>query len=736
MNKKSQITVFIIIGLLVICSAVLIFYIRSRVITKDLVPKLDKIPDDRKDIQEFVLGCVDQTATDALIKIGEHGGYIDPSDPSLSLRTFDQNPLPADSDVVYMNPGYEVPYWWYLEPPSDCTNCVVSDANIPSIIDIQDQVSNYVDKNLGDCLSGFRSFEGKGLTIRTKGNSSTRTIISDKDVIVYVNYPLVVDSAGSSTTMENFPVDINLDFNSFYNLAVAIAEGEKDSQYLETILMHLISSYSAVDPSKLPPLASFDEGFTTVTWVKPAVRQELMQILQSYIPVIQVENTKGYEKVKTGDPFQTAMYNVFTLNNNMSYPDMDVSFTYQDWPIHFDITPRTGELLKPTSYRTEYPFNIAPTTQTNHYEFFYDVGFPVVVEIRDEDALSRRGYSFVFALEGNVMDNKNLALWHMGEGTVGPRDYSSVTYSLTDKTGNTPIVPEYDEQSQTYVNKTYSPPKKRLICDDSQRISGNVTIIAKDRYTGKGISGAAVSFGCGNYATCAIGTTGENGRFVGKLPVCIGGGYITLDKDGFAPAAVSSLSTRPGQAQLIKARMYPEKQLTATVRLIRMKDLSGQINDIQGIRDAKESAVPLQDNEEAMVTITRIRENPQEPTYSQFVDLKGDGTAEIELPEGSYTITGTFMDLDGFSIPRHNETLGGEKVTINEMSMKPALLGGVDINEGNGYWHVGADDLKSGNVTLYLFVSDVPTTTKGLIIASSYGNYTDVYRSLAEPDFS
>ncbi len=736
MNRKSQITVFIIIGLLILLSTVLIFYIRSKAMTKDLVPKLDNVPDDQKELQGFILGCVDQTATEALVKIGEHGGYIDPADPDLSLRYFNQNPMPTESDVVYMNPGYEVPYWWYLKSPSDCTDCIVSDENIPTIIDIQDQVNRYVDTYLGDCLSGFGTFADEGISVRENGNISTKTIIADSDVIVYVNYPITAYIGGQTASMENFPVEINLDFTDIYSLSVAVAQGEKDSQYLETILMHLISSYSAPEPTKLPPTAAFEEGFGTVTWARPAVEQELRDILQSYIPFIQVNNTKGYEKIESGDPFQDAMYKVFTLNSNVSYPGKEVSFSYLNWPIHLDITPRTGELLKPTSYRTEYPFNIAPTTQTNHYEFFYDVAFPVVVEIRDDEALSKRGYSFVFALEGNVIDNKNLALWHIGEGTIGPWDYSSVTYSMTDNTGKAPTLTEYDEQSQKYVNKSYSLPKKRLMCDESQRLSGNITIFVRDRDTGDGISRASVSFGCGNYGTCTIGMTDTEGRYIGRLPVCIGGGYLTLERDGYAPAAESSLSIRPGQGQIFRVRMKPLKQVTASVRLLSMESLQGPIYDVQAIYDKKHSSVPMQENEEAMMTISKVKDDLFEPGYSQFVDITGSNSQNIMLSEGKYTISGTFMDLDGFSIPEHNETIGGQKVLLHEMDMKPALLGGIDINDGNGYWIISSDDVKNENVELYLFRSEVPTTSAGIELASSYRDYSDRYRSIADPDFS
>ena len=748
LNKKSQITVFIIIGLIILFSTVLILYVKFKIDNQKLIPGIDKIKPEFTDVQNYVLNCVELLGEQALIKIGENGGYIDLSNPDYTNRNFNLHPIPYNSDVVYINKEYPIPYWWYLKTPNNCIDCLVSDENVPTIIEIQEQINYYVKTNLKECLGDFKTLKDKGYLIEEKGEIEPRTIISNDNVDVYIKYPIKVTLENKETRIENFPTVIELDFQEFFYFANSINIGLKDLQFFETMLMHLISSYSAINAKSLPPLSASDESFTTVTWSKTVVKYNLKELIQSHVPFTQIENTKSYQPIITNDEFETSMLKLFTIFNNESHPNLEVNFINLDWPIYFDITPNNGGQLKPLSHKTDPPFGIIKPSQRNSYNFFYDVSFPVIIEIRDNDALSGKGYSFLFAIEATVMDNLNLALWHAGEGTIGPWDVSKVTSSMNFNNKKPPVIQKYDETTKTYYNKTYSTPKKKLFCEENQRISGDITVQVLDEKTKRPIKDVEISFGCGDYSSCSIGSTNNEGTYIGKLPICIGGGYITLNKKGYAPYAKSSLTFLPDEPANFIFNFKTLKTITVEPKLISTSNIYTFTNDGKKqdktisqsqISAIKGKSVKFNEYDEAIISFTKIKEDPFEPNFVAYLKIDNKNpTNKIELIKGKYTVQGTYMDTTGVIIPKHTKVISndGELAYIPEVVLDPAPIGGVMIDEINGYWIVNDADLNNNEkLIIYLFKSPKPKIVDEIELALDYMTPSTNFRNLIEPDF-
>jgi hypothetical protein len=746
-NKKSQITAFIIIGLIILFSTVLIFYVKYKIDNKRLIPEIDEIKPEFADVQKYILNCVELLGEEALIKVGEHGGYIDLFSTEYSNKVFNLHPLPYDSDVVYMNKQYPIPYWWHLKTPNNCLNCLVSDENVPTIIEIQDQVNNYVKNNLKECLGDYKTLKKKGYNIEEKGKIEPRTIISKDNVDVYIKYPLKITFNNKETTIENFPTSVELDFEEFFNFANSINQGVKNLQFFETMLMHIVSSYSDLNSNSLPPISASDESFTPIVWSKTAVKYNLKQLIQSHVPFTQIENTKNYEQIITQDELETSMLKLFTIYNNQSYENLEVNFINLDWPIYFDITPNDGSLLKPLSHRTEPPLGILKPTQKNLYHFYYDVSFPVVIEIRDENALNGKGFSFLFAVEATVMDNLNLALWHSGEGTIGPWDQSLVTASLNFKNKKPPVLKKYDETTKTYYNKTYSTPEKKLFCEKNQRISGDITVQVLNEKTKIPVKNVDISFGCGDYSTCSIGSTDEEGEYIGKFPICVGGGFITLNKKGHAPYAKSSLTILPDKTQNFIFNFKKLKKIIVEPRFIstnkiytltadgKKQDKTISKSQIQSI---KGSATNFIETDEAIISFTKIKEDPFEPNFVRFINFQGENpSGKIELIEGKYKIQGTYLDTTGVIIPKHTKKISddGSLAYIDEIILDPAPIGGVSINENTGLWTVKESDFNNSKIIIYYFKSTKPKIADELEYALDFTYPSKTFRDLIEPDF-
>ena len=595
--KKAQITIYIIIGIIILFSLAISIYIANRLWISPEVAPVDR------PVKEYIESCIQQAGSDVIVSIGANGGYLDPLDPVLSDIDVMISSSPAEGDALVMSQStrHAVPFWFYMQTPNDCRQCRMTSLK-PSLEKIKLDVEGYVDENLEACLNGFEPFLKQGYIFET-GKVETEVLLAEDSTRFVVNFPVTSKKLDVETRMDKFSADVDVPLKRIYRLADEISEQEKDEAFLESILFHFISLHTGLDMAKLPPLAAITHEKIIVSWFRPMVESNVRQLLLSYIPLIQIANTKDAKQLSIGDNafeqgFYKALYLKFLKEN---YP-FNVNFAYLDWPVYFDITPRNGDVLTGETHIQEFPYNFAPAFQTNYYEFYYDVSAPVLVEIRDPNALKGKGYSFAFALELNVRDNKNFIEWNMGEGTVGfwnPADADVEKKEIKTIPGN--CIEQGRAWQCDITDKTYSTqmqcgqncyvseseivpfePVKKLFADEDQKVSDTVKISVFDAVTRLGITEASILFTCGKYKTVALGATNVKGELKTKMPFCING-MLSADKGGYAKRIVA-FTVKPEERKDIEIFMEPEAEVKATVKKYPIK--------IKNLRDLKYSQEP------------------------------------------------------------------------------------------------------------------------------------------------
>ncbi|MBI5697254.1 MAG: hypothetical protein HZC29_01870, partial [Thaumarchaeota archaeon] len=412
-KKKGQATIFIILGLIILLTIGVIYYLKTQTTEAKLGIALqqDSASGDAVVVQQYVSTCLNDISKRAVILLGQQGGYINLSRTDLHSQTFEMNPSdPTSSDAVSFGAS-AIPYWWYEDSRHGCTHCSITTKNIPTLESMQEQITAYVKENLAACLDNFASLQKQGYTVTGGATPVIATAIGDAAVYVQLKYPLTISKAQSTSSLENWYVELNVPLQSMYNAANQIVSMEIKNQFLEQITLNIINGYGGLDEERLPPLAAFTEGYGVVYWVKQNVKEQLGKYLKTYVPLIQIQGTTGAAQLQGTNEYGTGFFSMLYRKNEYAFGDLAVSFidpTADFTDYYFDITPRSGELIKPDSYKNEFPLNILPPIQTNHYSFYYDVSYPIVVSVRDTTAFSGEGYSFFFALEDNLRDNRNL----------------------------------------------------------------------------------------------------------------------------------------------------------------------------------------------------------------------------------------------------------------------------------------------------------------------------------------
>ncbi len=113
-SRKAQVTLFVIIGLVLVIAAFIFFAFYTPVSQEDqLLKSVQDVDATIKPIKIYVESCLQAVSLESLKILGEHGGYIDPIGVnSQKAFSYDQS-NPVDSDGVFLagTNNYFIPYW-------------------------------------------------------------------------------------------------------------------------------------------------------------------------------------------------------------------------------------------------------------------------------------------------------------------------------------------------------------------------------------------------------------------------------------------------------------------------------------------------------------------------------------------------------------------------------------------------------------------------------------------------
>src|SRR3989338_6482161 len=158
MNRKSQIALFIILGLTIMIGVGFVLYLKNSSIKKPEVEQVSKLPFDTDSIQTYIEACIEDVGKDAISFIGRHGGYF---------------ALPQYSTKDYFT---KTAYYFYIDKDF-----------MPSKSIIERELSKYMDEELFFCMKNFAQFEEMGFDIG-QGIVETTAVIQPNNVLFRVDF--------------------------------------------------------------------------------------------------------------------------------------------------------------------------------------------------------------------------------------------------------------------------------------------------------------------------------------------------------------------------------------------------------------------------------------------------------------------------------------------------------------------------------------------------------------------
>ncbi|PIN85991.1 hypothetical protein COV19_07280 [Candidatus Woesearchaeota archaeon CG10_big_fil_rev_8_21_14_0_10_44_13] len=170
MQKRAQLSVFIVVGLIILAAIGFLVYIKQ--------PKAEEVPASMAHVKIFVDQCVKKVGEDALVNLGLGGGYL----------YFDNvEALPA----YYGDTAY-----WYIAGYNFAPKDEI----------VKGQIDRYMKENLNSCLNNFDDLH-ENITFGEVESSAD--ILPDK-VIFNIDFPVTLNDRDIQKTISSFSGDVNI----------------------------------------------------------------------------------------------------------------------------------------------------------------------------------------------------------------------------------------------------------------------------------------------------------------------------------------------------------------------------------------------------------------------------------------------------------------------------------------------------------------------------------------------
>ncbi len=675
-KKKAQITVFIIIGVIVLFSTATILYIRGQIteqkISTEKEPVIREVPGQLKVVTQFVDACIKEKAIEGLASLGEQGGYIDLDSGYMADNAVlfkEKLFAPTDSDYVrlFENSNIKIPYWYYLKSPNKNINYCEYASNKPKLwknkpvkqpyypkaaVSIEAQLENYVETEIDGCIGDFSQLKERGYDAEKAGEIKVQVTVAEQDVRFLVQLPLKINYQGSVTEINEFYVKIPLKLKKIYEIAQSLVDAQITYTFMSRITKSLIGNYVGMGDNMLMPLSETQYGGTPKFWSKTQLKETFQNILLRNTPFWQVQGSKNFNVANINSTQRYSGSIKRTYNNLVleeqgltgvsDYKDFGIYFNYLGWPIYFNVNCN-GELCRGQTIDSAIPVPMPLTVY--RYNAQYDISYPVVVQIVHPPTLEfNSGYVFRFAMEDNVRTNEEFVC---GQQIIE--------------------IPNDDS-------------KETLLCNPNQMLSGNITIKVDDSVVpSKPVDDVTLDLNIAGYG-CALGETNNKGVFKGRLPLGLGA-LITAKKFGNNSQYIT-------QSKLID--IEKDKSENIVLELVPIKEIEIEFNKLKLDKNLQPilPTIPLSKENSVALIFTRVSKNPFEDEFNTIVHYDANSTEKpvLRIAPGEYDISGQLFENNERLIPPSTEKINQgwwtKKKTIHlpsNLLKNPHLWGGLDI---------------------------------------------------------
>ena len=369
MKKRGQITVYVILGIVIVAALVGVFLLRGYITKSEFEREAEKfkVNNDFVPIYNSYTDCVESITKDGIDILASQGGYI-----KIPRYEYVTNPLVPFSNKLdfFGNNNIEIAYWFYE------TGNGIQTEKIPTLDEMQQSLSEYINDNLFFCTSNFTDYNE--YIINDFKNFNTKVQITDNNIFVKVLSNFNVDYKGVNQKFDDLKISVDSSLGYLYSKAIELYNKEKQEDYFEEKTIDYLIIYDDI------PYSGESFNCNPRVWSKQNIEKDFKEILEV--------NTDAIGKIN--DPY----YKIDLGDSNL-----DTSFIYRkEWPFFMEINGG-DEILKEESAfgeNSQAANFLTALFCLNNYHFIYDIKYPVLA------ILNKNGLDFQFAFEVIVDNNQ------------------------------------------------------------------------------------------------------------------------------------------------------------------------------------------------------------------------------------------------------------------------------------------------------------------------------------------
>ncbi len=350
MKKRGQVSVFIILGIVIVVVLGSVVYLNNSSIKDKLIKQ--NINEEFVPVKNYFDSCIKDVTLQGANVLGSQGGYITIPQDNLPV-----NPIEPFSNrlQVFGNDAVEVPYWDYE------TNNGIQKTQIPNKQDMEKDLQNYISNNLNNCLTNFTSFQD--YEINGFNNFQTTVKIEDEKIFVDILSKLSVKHKNVLQEFDKFSLIIDSPLGKLYNKAVEILNKETTENFFEEKTIDMLVLYDQI------PYTGVNLNCNPRIWNVENIKQDLKKVLKINIEAIRPNSPRKY----------------FSYNLNT---DANINFKYEEnWPLFLEVNGGEKVLKEQSSYGENNPAAsfLKGLFCLNNYHFIYDIKYPILVILNDKN---------------------------------------------------------------------------------------------------------------------------------------------------------------------------------------------------------------------------------------------------------------------------------------------------------------------------------------------------------------
>ena len=469
MKKRGQLTLYIILGIVILAIFIILFSMRYQTLEQDFESEMNSIivPEQIKPAKDYFDVCLKRVTVEGINLIAAQGGYINIPEEKYKRTITDDF-----SNVLNLYSVYDVAYWFYESSNG------IKETQVPTKEKMEEELGSYIDNNFNDCYYFAKSFEDDGFDINYPESIMTEVIINKNNVQVKLNSDLRISLKDVTSDINKLMIISDSKLGELYDLAVRVMEKENEDLFLEEKTIDFMSVYEEI------PFSTTEFSCERKVWRKGDVLRDFKGITNTNIGAIRLKDPASSAYIKTNkDYFEIDLIKPNYITETFSYST--------DFPMYMDVSPMKGELLVGDALTQQTP-EISKFLNLffclNNYHFIYDIKYPVLISLTDDVT----GLNFQYATQVIIDNNK-------------PREYEGPIYNA--------------QESNDFTDK---------LCGNKVN---PIEITAYDKASFLELGDASILYKCFT-STCYIGETDKDGKLNANFPPCLNG-VVIAQKEGY-----------------------------------------------------------------------------------------------------------------------------------------------------------------------------------------------------------